>query len=433
MFTGAFANLLTADALDEAPDARSDPGFYSGAGNLLQGVGWDMNSGLLTEDEALTASAVWSCLNVICSAIGSLPVDLIEKKTKAVVASHPVSSLLQSPNPDMIPADCWESIALNLLAPGNGFAVVDRDRYFDPVGLYPVRASRVYARRADRGDIMYRVGVGTGQVDIGQGNMIHIKHLSWDGLWGMSPLRTSGRTVGLTLSLEKFAEKFFKNGANIGNVVELPANMSDDALAKFKKLWSENYEGLHNSHKTAAAPGLKVHKMGWSPRDAQAIETRVHQLREICRIYQVPPHKVMDLERATFSNIEDQSRDFAESTLRRWVIKIEQSLEQKLLRESERGKFQVRFDLDAAVRSTIQTRATAYSSLVNSGIVTLNEARAEFQRPPVPGGDALRVPLNTAPLTPADDTADPAPPAKPDKTAPDSGNDPAKPTPVPEE
>ncbi|MEM8783075.1 MAG: phage portal protein [Planctomycetota bacterium] len=348
-------------------------------------------------ETALTATGVYACVQVIASAIATLPVHVRDRKSNAAVDDHPVARLIRRPNDYMAWNDLVESWMLNTLTTGNGPLWAERDRFFDPVGLYPLPWLNCRPIRRGRG-LAYAVRLGDKTTTLPGDQVVHVRNMAPDGVNGISPLKCGSRAVSLALALDEFAARFFTNGASIGGVIELGIQTSPEALQEFKRLWAEQYEGLRNAHKIAAAPGMKFHPKTNSPRDSQADEQRRTQLREIARIYQVPPHKIGDLERATFSNIEDQSRDFAEGTLRRWVVKCEQALEYTLLREDERDQYQIRFNLDATVRGSLKDRVEAMAKATGGApIFTQNEARDHFKLAPIRGGNVLLQNLNQTP------------------------------------
>ncbi|MEM1027523.1 MAG: phage portal protein [Planctomycetota bacterium] len=396
-FADLIPPILRRNAEPQAPNFHLPPWMGGGVGFGFDFgmIGWDHHmSSSVTEDEALTATAVYACVQVIASAIGTLPIHVRDIETNAIQRDHTVAGLLRRPNPYMTRSDMLEAWCLNLLTSGNGQLYTERNTDFEPVGLYPLRSLNVRPQRR-RGRLRYRVVMNDKAMTVPDYNVVHVKNFSWDGMSGMSPLACGGHAVGLALALDQFAAKFFTNGAALGNIVELPPMKTEEQLRQFKRLWSEEYEGLANAHKTAAAPGLKVHKGGYSPKESQADEQRLTQLREVARIYQVPPHKIGDLEKTTVGNGEEQARQFAEGTLRRWVVKMEEALEATLLREDERDLVKIRFNLDAMIRGSLKDRIESMSKATGGApIMTQNEARDQLDLQPVKGGDRLLSNLN---------------------------------------
>lgn len=141
--------------------------------------------------------------------------------------------------------------------------------------------------------------------------------------------------IGLAIATEEYGAKFFANGAAPGGVLEHPGAIKDPQ--KVKESWNSAYQGSSNSHRVAVLEeGMKYQAIGISPEQAQFLETRKFQINEIARIFRVPPHMVGDLEKSSFSNIEQQSLEFVKYTLDPWVVRWEQSMYRVLLSESEK-------------------------------------------------------------------------------------------------
>ena len=109
--------------------------------------------------------------------------------------------------------------------------------------------------------------------------------------------------------------------------------------------------------------------------EAQFLETRKFQVEEICRIYRVPPHLVCNLDRATFSNIEHSSIDFAVHTIRPWLVRIEQSINRALFSENEKGHFFVQFNIDGLMRGDYKSRMEGYAIGRQNGWLSSNDIR----------------------------------------------------------
>ena len=377
--------------------------------SLFDATGLDLTTlgKRVNPESALTASGVWAAVSIISSAIATLPVHIIDRTRRERDDAHPLNDLIARPNPDMTWPDLIESLVLNLLTHGNAYAWAERDvSTARPRTLWPMRSARVLVRRGDRGLEYVSLNLNEPSPPLPADEVIHVRNFGWDGLYGISPLTAGANAVGLTLALDEFASKFFTNGAHVPTVLELPP-MGDDALAEFKRRWRSEYAGLDNAHKTAAAPGLKAHRLGVSPREAQAEEARKFQLLEIARIYQVPPHMLGDLGGATFNNVEEQRREFAEQTLRRWTVKLEHALESRLLLTQERRRYSIRFNVAARIRGTFRDQVEAIMQATGGApIYTQNEGRDYLGLPPVQGGDRLMSNLNQAPADSRDtDTA----------------------------
>src|SRR5690606_36695974 len=142
---------------------------------------------------------------------------------------------------------------------------------------------------------------------------------------------------------------------------------------------------------------LKWAAVGMTAEDAQFLETRKFQRTEIAGLYRIPPHMIGDLERATFSNIEQQSIDFVVFTLLPWVRRWEEAISRDLLPEEDREEYFAEFDLKGLLRGDAQSRAEYYNKLFNVGSLSQNDIRRLENENPIEGGDRYFVPLNMVP------------------------------------
>jgi len=135
-----------------------------------------------------------------------------------------------------------------------------------------------------------------------------------------------------------------------------------------------------------------------NPQDVDFLNTRKFQVNEIARIFRIPPHLLADLERATFSNIEAQQIDFVVHTIRPYLVNIEQEMNKKLLRETEKKDHYVKFSIQGLLRGDSEARSKYYQTLNQIGVLSINEIRAFEDMNPVADGDTHYYPLNFAPI-----------------------------------
>lgn len=379
----------------------------------------------VTPETAMSASAVYACVNVISSAIMAMPVHVKRLRDSAIRDEHPVHVLLTtSPNEYQTPAMFWETLTVQLLLWGNCYAFIDKDAMGVPIGIYPLRSDMTRPLRLGAGPLVYNTSINGQFFTFRPDQIFHVANMSIDGVMGLSPIYQARNAIGLSLAMEKFAAKFFANGCNLGGILELPAGMKEEAVKQFVASWKRQYAGADNALRTAMlTDGMKYTPLGTNPEKSQMTEGRVHQIREAARIYRVPLHKIADLEHATFSNIEHQAIEFRQDTIQPWTVKLVQEANRKLFAQREQGKLTLVFDLDSLLLADTTARYEAYNVALNGGWMCVNEVRAKEGLPPVAGGEQYLRPLNMTPLKGADPVKDPPPaPALPN---PDP-NDPAR-------
>lgn len=199
------------------------------------------------------------------------------------------------------------------------------------------------------------------QVVLSPSDVLHIPGLGFDGLVGYSPIAMAKNAIGMAIACEEYGAKFFANGAAPGGVLEHPGVVKDPA--KVRESWNSVYQGSSNSHRVAVLEeGMKYQPIGISPEQAQFLETRKFQINEIARIFRIPPHMIGDLEKSSFSNIEQQSLEFVKYTLDPWVVRWEQTLQRLLFTPDEKRNYFIKFNVDGLLRGDYQSRMNGYAT-----------------------------------------------------------------------
>ena len=350
------------------------------------GGGWNFLFGGTTsgkavnERTAMQTSAVYACVRILAESVAGLPLHVYERTangSKSTKPSHPLYRLLHDePNREMTSFVFRETLMSHLLLWGNAYAQIIRDGRGFPIALYPLLPDRMAVDRNESGELVYTYQSDKGQVKLRRENILHIPGLGFDGLIGYSPIAMAKNAVGLALATEDYGATFFANGANPGGVLEHPGVIKPEQADRLRESWQSQFGGA-NAHKVAVLEeGLKFHQMSIPPEQAQFLETRKFQINEIARIFRVPPHMVGDLEKSSFSNIEQQSLEFVKYTLDPWVVRWEQSLQQALILPSEKATIFIKFNLDGLLRGDYQSRMQGYSTGIQNGFMSVNDVRS---------------------------------------------------------
>jgi len=353
------------------------------------------------EESVLTLSSVMACVRVLSFTMAMLPLPLYKKqdnggKRKAV--THSLYYLLHdSPNNYQTAFEYRQQMMTNILLHGNHYSLIERDKISgEVIQLLPFPYPGRMEVQLFADAIRYKYQLDNGEIVIlEQDTVLHIKGLSTNGLMGLDNIEKGREPIGLALALQEFAAKFFGNGANISGVLEHPGNLSKDAAERLKASWKKTYAGNSNSLKTAILEeGMKYTKMGASPEEAQALESRRFQVLEVSRIFGVPPHMIGDLERATFSNIEHQGIEFTTYCIQPWATLIEQRISKQLLNVEERRFYFAQFSLEALMRGDYKSRQEALHILRNDGVISANEWRALENMNPIDGDEGAAYLIN---------------------------------------
>ena len=326
--------------------------------------------------------------------------------------------LHDEPNPEMSSFVFRETLMTHLLLWGNAYAQIIRNGRGEVVALYPLMPNKMTVNRGEDGRIYYTYNRspeeagkanGLGSVTLDSRDVLHIPGLGFDGLVGYSPIAMAKNAIGLAIATEEYGAKFFANGAAPSGVLEHPGTIKDPA--RLRENWNSTFGGSANSGKVAVLEeGMKYTPISISPEQAQFLETRKFQIDEIARIFRVPPHMVGDLEKSSFSNIEQQSLEFVKYTLDPWVIRWEQSLSRSLLSPAEKATHFFKFNLEGLLRGDYQSRMNGYAVARQNGWMSANDIR-ELENldriPPEEGGDLYLVNGNMTPINKAGSKEEP--------------------------
>ena len=358
----------------------------------------------VSQATALNYSAVFACIRVISETLASLPLITyrrLEPRGKERATNHPLFRVLHDQaNPEMTSMIFRETITAHAVSWGNGYAEIERDRVGRVIALWPLLPDRTWAVRRNK-ILSYRTIIGTGEVGLRADQVLHIPGLGWDGLSGYSPITLFREAIGLGLAAEELGGRFFGNGMRPGGILEYPGKFKDnEARTTFRRDFEEAQGGLSNAQRLLILEdGLKWSPTAVPPNDAQFLETRKFQVREIARIFRVPPHLIADLDDATFTNIEHQGLEFIIYTLRPWLVRWEQAIKSRLIGTMEPNIFAETL-VDGLARGDLTARYAAYNTARMGGWLSANDVRELENMNPIKqeGGDLYLSPLNMTPL-----------------------------------
>ena len=341
------------------------------------------NSGVnVSATAAINFIAVYACVRLLSETEASIPLFVYKrvKDGKEKRPDHPLYKILHDQaNRSMTAFQFRQTLMVHLLLWGNAYAekIYDYTNGGKISELWPLRPDRMKVEGTIQ-DPIYRYSVegGTDKVYT-RDQILHIPALSFDGLVGYPPITVIRESVGLGLALEQFGATYFKNGTNLGGVAEHPGKLSDKALASLRKNLEENFTGVAKANRMIILEeGMKYQKIGIPPEDAQFLQTRQFQKREIASFFNVPAHMINDLEHATFSNIEHQAIQYVVYSVRPWLVRIEQEIQKSLLTQNEQGKYFAEHQVDGLLRGDAKTRMEALQMMRQNAIINADEWRA---------------------------------------------------------
>jgi HK97 family phage portal protein len=363
-------------------------------------------NGTMSNDKALRLGAVFACVRIIAEDAASLPLESFRREAGEDKLQR-TPEWVAEPNPEMTTFDLVEQTFASLELDGNAYAAAVRDQRGYVVEMWPLDHRNVHPRRrlGSTGPVVYDVAdPATGlygtfdRAGLLAGEIVHVKAFGYSGaVRGLSPLERARLQIGTGLALDEFAARFFSQGSNQSGYLQTDQELTQEQADRLVELWIAKNSGLQNSHKPAvAAGGLKWEATSITNEQAQFLESRRYGVLEIARIFRVPPHKLAELSRATFSNIEQQSIEYVTGSLTPRLTRVEQTWSRLLPRDQF-----FRFDVDGLLRGDMMARAQAAMLWRGAGVKSQNELRRTEKLPSIGAeGDSLLVPLNMAPNGP---------------------------------
>jgi HK97 family phage portal protein len=356
-------------------------------------------------ETAMRCAAVYACVRVLSESVAQLPLHVYRRKTgggKSRSYTHPVYRLLnERPNPWQTAFEYREMLMGHLCLRGNAYSFKNIISTGDVVDLIPLHPDRMEVKQLPDYTLQYIYQPnGKPAQTLNASQVWHLRGLSADGIKGINPIEQAKEPIGLALATEKHGAKLFRNGAMPSGVLKHSKLLSEKAQANLKTSFEERYSGTENAHRPMILEeGMDWASISMNSEDAQFLETRKYQRSEIASIFRVPPHKIGDLDKATFSNIEQQSIEFVTDSLLPWLRRWEQSIALNLIAPAERSYTFAEHLVDGLLRGDIASRYAAYAIGRQNGWLNANDVREKENMDPIEGpeGSAYLVNGNMIP------------------------------------
>lgn len=364
------------------------------------------NTGIIVSSSNATQhSAVLAATRLLAESVSKLPLIIYKKLPnggKVRAEDHPLNKLFKLKPNSYQDTFIWrEQLMFNLLLRGNAYCFIVGNKEIEQ--LIPIVPSRIRPYLNTNGTVIYEYLDKNNVVKkYTSREILHLKGIpSEDTLRGMSVIEACPEAIAVGLAAQNHAASFFANAATPSGVLVYPGTMDQESHDRLRKEWRESYSGKNSNSVAILEEGMTFQTMtGMSLVDSQFLESRKFQVSDIARIFRVPPHLIGDLDKATFSNIEQQSLDFLIHTLTGWTTRIELALKTQLLTEEEQKTYEIEFLLDSLLRADTPTRYAAYATARINGWLSVNEIREKENLNPLSsGGDVYLEPLNMKDVT----------------------------------
>lgn len=370
------------------------------------GANSDTLSGVnVTPDTALKVSAVWLAVRVLSETLAWIPLDVFKRLPQGAREkdpAHPLFDILRwQPNRWQTAYEFKRMLMGHICLRGNGYAEIIGDGQAAVRELVPLHPDRTVPFRAPDGQIAYRHQPEKGpQRILLQGEVFHLRGYSDDGIVGLNPIELHREGVGLAMATERHGAALFGNNAAPKGAIKVPAVLTDPAAKELREGWERRHKGVENRGKIAILDGgMEWMQIGMTSEDAEYIATRGFQAVEIARMFRIQPHKLMILDRATFSNIEQQAIEFVTDTMMPHFENWIQAARRDLLTEASRRTHFLDFNVNALLKGDTLSRFQAYAIGRQWGWVSANDVLRKENENPI--GDAGDVYLSPANMTPA--------------------------------
>lgn len=376
--------------------------------------GGDENA--VTPDTAMRVTAVYACVSLIAETLAALPLHVYHRTTDAAgkasnskATDHPLYGLLHdSPTPGMTSFEWREMLVTSTALRGDSFARIVSNGAGRVEALVPILSHHISVVRPRFGQApAYRWtpdGVGPAQILLDD-EVLRLPYKMLDGVTSLSPVSVHRRTIGNAISASRYLDGFFRNSASPKGALMTDKVLAPETANSIRQAWNDRHLGPENAGKLAIFDGgMKFEAIGMSMDDAQYIELLGFSVSDIARIYLVPPHKIGDLSKATFSNIEQQSIDWVVGCLVHWIERLEQRFNAYLLSARDRlAGYYIEFDVNGLLRGDVTARGNFYKAMFYLGAINPNEIRASENRNPYEGGDRYYLQQATVPVDKIDE------------------------------
>ena len=355
---------------------------------------------IVSENTAMTYSAVWQAWRILSESVAQLPMYVCEKEKngdKIIRSDHAMYKLVHDePNPYMTQFNWTQKCMYDLCVNGNSYVQIIRNQQGKPVELMPLDHQNITIKILE--GIIYYSDAGTGQT-IDMFDMLHFKTMSKDGIVGLSPIDTLANTISNGLGLLEYSNSYFRNGAKVSGVLQTDASLSQESVDRLRNSFNMNYSSIGDSNKTLVLEeGLKFNAISLSNEASQFLSSREFSIAEIARCFSLPPHLLRDLSKSSFNNIQEQSREFVQFSLMPYIRIFETELTRKLFSNGEKGKLFIEINTNSLLRGNPQERAEYYRTMLNIGALSVNEIRRKENMNSVDEGDNLFMQMNMTTL-----------------------------------
>ena len=353
-------------------------------------AGEDISSNQRTAEQE---SPVAAAHRILTNAMSVMPMAVYQKQgdDRSPVSLPELDYLLKiRPNARMGPALCRKILMSQAFWHGEGYLGIFRDRRGHITDLIPLPTEgRTIRKDQATGQLWYDFTVDGLSHTFAPSDLVIVFFDTYDGLYGKGVLALAKSTIAADAGAQKYARKFYQNGARMSGIVEVETDMNREGRDKIRESFDQ-YAAEAMFKVAVLDHGMKYTPIGLNQKDAQFIESRNFSVEEVSRFTGVPQYMLQSGKQAYSSN-EQQQLDFVISTLQPHVTQWEEEFQYKLLTERQlNAGFYLRMNVAARLRGDSKTRSEVYEKMISFGVLCPDECRAMEEKNPQPDGTGKR-------------------------------------------
>jgi HK97 family phage portal protein len=347
---------------------------------------------VVNQKNALEIGAAYACVRLLSDTISTLPVDTFIRRDGNRLPYRPRPAWVYEPEgPGTSRIEYYKQIVVSMLLSHGAVVQILRNGSGEIVALQPLDPTRVDIRRNPATRLREFV-IDGGQAILPGEDVLYIPEMRRPGsLKGVSRVDELKQTLGLAKALDEFASRYFSNGANTSGMIEFPGNLTQEQAKDLVDAFEAGHKGLKKAHRPGVlSGGAKFVKTGSDGEQAQMLQSRQFAVEEVARVFRVPPSMIgLNTPGAmSYASVEHNAIQFTRYSLTPLIAAIEEAHNRLLP-----GDVFLRVNMDGLLRGDSATQAQVFSTALQAGYMSVNEARGLMDMRPVDGGDTPRVPL----------------------------------------
>jgi HK97 family phage portal protein len=374
----------------------SDPYWANFA--AMRGIGAPSPDNILSNLAVATR-----CISLRSELLASVPLFLFRRTAdggRERADDNPLNGVLHDISNDGQSAFEFRELLIRCLDLfGNAFARIERNARGQVTSLWPLLPGDVQVDRLATGRLRYRIYNGTRTEILLQEECLHIRAATRDGIMGLSPIAVARGSLALALAHQDTAFSFSQNSLRPSGLLTYPNLLRQEQRESIRTEAASKYSGSQQAGRLMIIDaGAKYEPLSFTPEDAQFLETRKLANEDIARIFGLPPTCVGLVDKATYSNTEQESRALVQNALGPLAGRIEAAMQRCLLTDVGRRTLYIEHDLNGLLRGDVKARFDSYRLAREIGVYSANDIRREENEPPIANGDDYHMPVNWAPL-----------------------------------